>query len=301
MQSQDTLYRYLFNDANVRGELVQLQDSFQAILDNNNYPAPIAELIGEMLAATCLLTATLKFEGEVALQLQSEGAVKYIVINGTHDQKVRGVARWDEQLETLPSSFDQLFYKGVLVITITPDKGERYQGMVALDKGSLAACLESYFEQSEQLATRVMLATDLSTDKPRAGGILLQVLPTSSEATQRADRPEFDHLMQLTDTLTSKEMLELPAQDVLYRLYHQETVELFSPQPVQFTCSCSRERSAAALASVDKQELLDIIASDGDIKMNCQYCHAEYRFDAIDVETLHAGGELGPDQGSTAH
>lgn len=289
MQTADTLHRYLFNDAHVRGELVQLQQSYQAILEAYPYPPAIKQLLGELMAATCLLTATLKFEGEVALQLQSEGAVKYAVINGTHDQQLRGVARWDEQLEALPEQFSDLFHKGVLAITITPIEGERYQGMVALDKPTLAECIEAYFEQSEQLTTKVVLKTDSESDKPSAAGALLQILPTTSERTEPADRPRFEHLSILTESLTLKEMVTLPAQEILHRLYHEEDVELFPAQPVVFKCTCSRERSAAALANVDKQELLDIVAQDGDIKMNCQYCHAEYRFDAIDVEAIHSG------------
>lgn len=289
MQQSDQLYRYIFNQANIRGELVQLQQSYQSVIESYDYPPVIQKLLGELMAATCLLTATLKFEGEVSLQLQGEGPVKYAVINGTHDQKLRGVARWDEQLAQLPEQFEQLFIKGVLAITITPKDGERYQGMVALDKPSLGECIEAYFEQSEQLATKVMLKTSISADMPHAAGILLQVLPTSSQATEVEDRPDFEHLAQLTDTLTEQEMFSLPAKEILYRLYHQEDAELFTPQAVVFQCSCSRERSASALANVDKQELLDIVVADGDVSMNCQYCHAEYRFDAIDIEAIHAG------------
>lgn len=289
MQQSDQLHRYIFNQANIRGELVQLQKTYQSVLESYEYPEVIQQLLGELMAATCLLTATLKFEGEVSMQVQGEGPIKYAVINGTHDQKMRGVARWDEQLETLPSSFDQLFIKGILAITITPKQGERYQGMVALDKPTLAECIEAYFEQSEQLATKVILKTSSVGEQPNAAGVLLQVLPTSSEATTSADRPEFDHLAQLTETLTSTELFSLPAQEILYRLYHQEDAELFTPQNVVFKCSCSREKSASALANVDKQELLDIVVAEGDIKVNCQYCHAEYRFDAIDIESIHTG------------
>ena len=291
MSSNDFLYRYLFNDAHVRGELVQLTKSYQDILNAYPYPPVIQSLLGELMAASCLLTATLKFEGEIALQLQSEGVVKYAIINGTHDQKMRGVARWDEQLRELPDNFQDLFHKGVLVITITPDEGERYQGMVALDKPTLAECIQDYFEQSEQLSTFIKLETSLADGQQKAGGMLLQVLPTTSEATVTADRPEFEHLVKLTETITPDELLELTGNDVLYRLYHNEEVEVFEPQAVQFKCTCSRERSAAAIANVDKAELLDIIAKEGDIKMNCQFCHTEYRFDAIDVEAIHAGGQ----------
>jgi molecular chaperone Hsp33 len=118
--------------------------------------------------------------------------------------------------------------------------------------------------------------------------MFLQVLPLSSESTQKADT-DFEHLSAITDTIKDQELFNLPAEDILHRLYHGEDIELYPATKVVFKCSCSKERSAAALAAVGKEELLDIVAKDGDIKMNCQYCHTEYSFDAIDVESIHAG------------
>lgn len=285
----DQLHRYIFPKASVRGELVRLDSSYAEILAANDYPLAIQQLLGELMAAASLLTATLKFEGDIAVQLQGDGPVKYAVINGTHDQKLRGVARWDESLSDLPQDFPDLFVNGILAITITPKHGERYQGMVAIDKNSLAECIEEYFMQSEQLTTRVFLHTQLGGAHPLAAGMLLQILPTSSAVTSKADRPEFEHLSQLTETMSAAELFSLPAEEILHRLYHQEEIELYEPQAISFKCSCSKERSAAAIASVDKQELLEIIAKEGDVCINCQYCHAEYHFDAIDIEAIHAG------------
>ncbi len=294
--SFDTLQRYLFNQANVRGEMVQLQASYQAILDAYAYPTVIQQLLGELMAATALLNATLKFEGEIGLQIQSEGVVKYAVINGTNDLTLRGVARWDETLDELPSDFAALFEKGFLVITITPKEGERYQGIVGLDKPSLAECIETYFLQSEQLATQVRLYAKAG-DVPMAGGTLLQILPTSSEATNVTETTEFAHLSALTETLTAEELFTLPANDVLYRLYHQEEVEVFTPAEVRFECHCSREKTITALRNIAEPELLNIIAEEGYISMNCQFCNTEYRFDELDVKAIHAG--FSPDAGST--
>ncbi|WP_158972741.1 Hsp33 family molecular chaperone HslO [Paraglaciecola sp. L3A3] len=284
----DQLHRFLFNKGNVRGELVRLESSYQQILNSYKYPPIIQKILGELMAATSLLTATLKFEGDIAIQLQSEGALNYAVINGTHKQELRGVARWDEELTELPDTFQQLIQKGVLVITITPKDGERYQGMVALDKPTLAECIESYFLQSEQLATKVILRTQLNPNDEKVCGLFLQIMPTSSQTTEKHET-DFDHLSQLTDTIKNQELFELPAEEILYRLYHQEEVELYPANDVVFKCSCSKERSAGALASVSKEELLEIVEQEGDIKMNCQYCHTEYTFDAIDVESIHAG------------
>lgn len=284
----DQLHRYLFNQGNVRGEMVRLEESFGAILNSYHYPPVIQNLLGELMVATSLLTATIKFQGDIAIQLQGDGPISYAVINGTHNQHLRGVARWDESISELPNDFNALFPKGIMVITISPDDGERYQGIVALDKGSLAECIEAYFNQSEQLATKVLIRTQTSPETPKACGMLLQVLPTSSAATSAADT-DFDHLAKLTETIKNEELFTLPAQEVLYRLYHQENAEIFTPSPVKFKCSCSRERTATALSSMNKNELLEIIAQDGAVKMNCQYCHTEYAFDTIDVESIHAG------------
>jgi len=296
MSKFDQLHRYVFNKASVRGELVQLHQSYRSILESQEYPEIVQHLLGELLAAASLLTATLKFEGDIALQLQSEGFIQYAVINGTHQQSMRGVARWDQAIEQVPTCFADLFEKGVLVITITPEEGERYQGMVALDKDSLGECIESYFTQSEQLPTRVILKTQIKKDNQAAGGLFLQVLPTSSEASELTERPEFEHLRAITETITEQELLFLSAHDVLHRLYHQEELQVYAPQDVRFKCSCSKERSANAIASIDKQELLDIIAEEGSVKLNCQYCHTEYSFDAIDVEALHNDGFAPPEQ-----
>jgi len=284
----DQLHRYLFNQGNVRGEMVRLENSFQAILDSYPYPPVIQQLLGELMAAASLLTATLKFDGDIAIQIQGEGPLSYAVINGTHNQQLRGVARWDEALVKLPTDFNELILNGVLVITITPEQGERYQGMVALDKPTLAECIEGYFEQSEQLATKVILRTQLIENQAKACGMFLQVLPINSQATDKVDTA-FEHLSALTDTIKNEELFELPAEDILHRLYHQEEIELYPPTKVVFKCNCSKERSAIALSGLSKEELLDIVAKDGDIKMNCQYCHTEYSFDAIDVESIHAG------------
>jgi molecular chaperone Hsp33 len=291
--SFDLLHRYIFNQANVRGELVRLEDSYQAILDSNEYPPVIQRLLGELMAATSLLTATLKFAGDIAIQLQGEGVIKYAVINGavskgSEQQKLRGVARWDEELATLPENFADLFVNAVMVITITPEQGERYQGMVALDKPSLAECIEGYFSQSEQLATKVLLRTQLQADSSKACGMFLQVLPTSSDITDIADT-QFEHLSTLTDTVRNDELFTLPPEELLYRLYHQEQVELFKAQQIVFKCTCSKKRSAGALSGISQEELLAIVAEEGQITMNCQYCHTEYRFDAIDVQAIHSG------------
>ena len=285
MKEQDQLYRYLFEHHQVRGELVQLDQTFRHMVAAQEYPAPVRQLLGELLVATSLLTATLKFEGSITVQLQGNGPVSLAVINGDHQQQLRGVARWQGELPANPN-LKALVGDGHLVITISPDEGERYQGIVSLESDSLASSLESYFAQSEQLATRIWIRTGGSAAEPLAAGMLLQALPASGE--QHAD--EFDHLSKLTDTIKDEELFTLPAEEILYRLYHEEEVRLFAPQAIQFRCTCSRERCEQALLQVGQVEVEAMIHEQGQIDMHCDYCGTHYQFDAIDAQALFAEG-----------
>ncbi|ODR85089.1 Hsp33 family molecular chaperone HslO [Shewanella xiamenensis] len=278
--TQDILHRYLFDNADVRGELVQLQDSYQQVIGSHAYPPVLQTLLGELLAATSLLTATLKFSGDISVQLQGNGPVSLAVINGNNQQQLRGIARWDGELAD-DASLADLFGQGYMVITLTPDEGERYQGVVALDKPTLAACVEDYFNQSEQLPTAMWLFAD----GKQAAGMFLQILPS-----QEDHNADFEHLCQLTATIKAEELFTLEAQDVLHRLYHQEEVLLFDPIEVSFKCTCSRERSAAAIKTIDQAEVEAILAEDGKVEMGCEYCNAKYVFDAIDVAAIYANG-----------
>lgn len=278
--TQDILHRYLFDNADVRGELVQLQNSYQQVIGSHAYPPVLQILLGELLAATSLLTATLKFSGDISVQLQGNGPVSLAVINGNNLQQLRGIARWDGELADNASLAD-LFGQGYMVITLTPDEGERYQGVVALDKPTLAACVEDYFNQSEQLPTALWLFAD----GKQAAGMFLQILPS-----QEDHNADFEHLSQLTATIKAQELFTLEAQDVLHRLYHQEEVRLFDPIEVSFKCTCSRERSAAAIKTIDQAEVEAILAEDGKVEMGCEYCNAKYVFDGIDIAAIYANG-----------
>ena len=278
--AKDSLYRYIFDGVSVRGELVQLGDTYQQIISSKEYPAPVQTLLGELLVATSLLTATLKFEGSITVQLQGDGPVKLAVINGDHDQKLRGVARWEGDVPAT-TNIKELLGNGHMVITITPTKGERYQGVVGLEGESLATCLEGYFANSEQLKTRIWLRTGEFEGAAKAAGMLLQIMPDG-----QGEEGDFEHLEQLTETVKNDELFSLEAEDVLYRLYHQETVKLFDPQEVVFQCGCSRERSASAIASIERTEIEHILTEEGKISLHCDYCGSSYDFDSVDVAAL---------------
>ena len=281
MPQHDQLHRYLFENFAVRGELVTVSQTLQQILENHTYPQPVKTVLAELLVATSLLTATLKFEGSITVQLQGDGPVRLAVINGDNNQQLRGVARYEGELPS-DGKLQSLIGNGQLIITITPEQGERYQGIIALDADTLAGCLEHYFAQSEQLATKLWIRTGYHQGEPRAAGILLQALPAQSE-DHSAD---FDHLTQLTATIKDEELFGLEAEEILYRLYHQDKVRVFDPQAVEFRCTCSRARCEGALLQIEKEEVLEMVQELGKIDMHCDYCGAQYQFDGIDVETL---------------
>lgn len=281
MSNQDLLYRYLFEEYEVRGELVQLDHTYRHVVEAQNYPVQVQKLLGELLVATSLLTATLKFEGSITVQLQGDGPVRLAVINGDNNQQLRGVSRYEGELPS-DGKLQSLIGNGQLIITITPEQGERYQGIIALDADTLAGCLEHYFARSEQLATKLWIRTGYHEGAPRAAGIMLQELPAQSEDHSN----DFDHLTQLTSTIKDEELFGLQAEEILYRLYHQDKVRVFDPQAVEFRCTCSRERCEGALLQIEKEEVMEMVQELGKIDMHCDYCGAQYQFNGIDVETL---------------
>lgn len=285
----DQLHRYLFTNHAVRGELVSLSETFQQIVAGHDYPAEVKNLLGEMLVATSLLTATLKFDGDITVQLQGDGPLKLAVINGNNLQEMRGVARLQGDIAP-ESTLKQMIGNGYMVITISPSEGERYQGVVGLEGENLAECLEDYFMRSEQLPTRIFIRTGESEGKAAAGGMLLQVLPA-----QDTDAEEFSHLAQLTTTIKAEELFTLPANEVLYRLYHQEEVTLYEPQDVCFKCTCSRQRCADALLTLPDAEIMEMLEEDEKIDMHCDYCGSYYLFDAMDIVSIRSGANSSND------
>ncbi|MDX2368688.1 MAG: Hsp33 family molecular chaperone HslO [Colwellia sp.] len=283
----DVLNRYLFNDMHVRGELVQLSKSYQSIIKNHNYPVGVRLLLGELMTATCLLSATLKFEGEITVQLQGDGPIGYMSVNGDNNQTMRGIAKLKpEQEHTKANSLHELIGKGTMVITIRPAKGEAYQGVVALEEATLAECLAHYFEVSEQIPTKIWLFSD--DDKQQVAGSLVQLLPDGDGSSENLTKQEsdFEHIAQLTNTIKADEIFSLEAQALLFRLYHQEKVSLFDPQAVSYQCGCSRVKCLGAISQIEPTEIESILAEQSKISMTCDYCLTTYDFFYEDLKSF---------------
>ncbi len=280
--NKDQLSRFLFEELGVRGEIVSLDASFQAALALHQYPTVVAEQLGQILAASALLSATLKFDGSLILQIQGDGPISMLVAQSNNQQTVRGLALWDGQIEA--GNLASLFGDGRLVLTIKPTKGKAYQGIVSLEGHSLSDAFESYFSQSEQLKTRLWFA--VNADK--AVGLLLQELP--AHAGQQAD---WERVEMFADTITNKELLSLPTDEVLHRLFHEESIRLYEPQAVTFNCDCSRAKVEAGLVTVGHAELLSLIKEKGSVETHCDFCNKHYHFDAVDIEQLFSDGKTG--------
>jgi molecular chaperone Hsp33 len=280
MFMRDLRQRFYFAHSPVRGEIVQLTQTLNDIFNKHDYPLAIKRLLGELLTASVLLTATLKLEGRLSLQARGNGALKMMMAECNHHHEIRGIAQLDEHATFADdANLITCLGEGILVITLEPEHGQRYQGVVSLEGETISQCLESYFSQSEQLPTRLWLASDAT----HAAGLLLQALPQSQDDE---DEDRWPRVVQLTQTLKPQELLELPTDEVLYRLYHEESVTLPDAEKVTFACTCSRENTANALVSVGQAECDDIIEEQGDIRLNCQFCHTEYVFTARDVSLL---------------
>lgn len=277
MSNPDQIQRILFEQIDVRGVVVGLETSYQEVLARHDYPPVLQRVLGEMLAAVSMLSATLKFDGRLLLQAEGEGQVKMLMAECNRHQDLRAIARYDGELgEDL--SFDQLLQNGRIALTIEPEKGQRYQGVVPLENETLAQCLQAYFEQSEQLGTSIQLAAD----GQRAAGLMLQVMP----AEGRGDE-DWNRVSMLASTLKDEELLQLDNEALLFRLFHEEVCRLYEPQPLRFRCDCSRERSAEALKFMTEEELLEILKEqNGIIDVGCQFCNQTYNFDETDIRAL---------------
>ncbi len=282
----DTLQRFLFERLSVRGEVVHLDATWREALSRHDYPPPVRTLLGEMMASCLLLSATLKLQGSIIMQIQGDGPVSLMVVEATAQRTLRGLAH--SVAEVPEGNLQAKFGSGRLVITVDHGKegtAQRYQGIVALEGKTLAAALDAYLERSEQLPTRLWLASN----EQCAAGLLLQRLPGAG-----ADEDAWDRVVTLGATITDNELLELPAAAIIQRLFHQEDVWLLDAEAVSFRCSCSRERVAGMLHNLGPDEVTDILRTEGEIEVTCEFCNKRYTFDAVDAQQLFAeGAQLG--------
>jgi len=278
------IQRFSFDNSNVRGERVILNQAYQEIIKRKHYPAPLENLLGEFVAAIALLRDIIKIDGVLSLQAKGEGDLSAIMVECDELQNLRGIAQWQEGA-SFPDklSLKETLAGGYLVITITPTNGRRYQGVVELVGDSLAECLEQYFTQSEQLPSRVWLASDGAS----CAGLFLQRLP--AEQAKENDEDAWERFTQLASTVKDEELLQLETLDLLHRLYHEEELRFYDAKAMQFNCSCSRQRTLDALLSIGVEEIKEILLEQGEINIDCQFCAEHYLFQETDLVDILGG------------
>ena len=279
MQISDHLHRFLFDNTPVRGNIVHLDESYTQSLQHHDFPPILRQTLGELMAASALLAATLKLQGgALILQVQGKGPLKLLVVECTADLGIRATAKWSGDLDGM--SFNEMVDNGQFVITLDPrDGGQPYQGIVAVEGNSIAEILQNYMQRSEQIDTHLWLACDGKT----AAGMLLQKLPDQPDAE---DPDTWNRIITLAETVQDNELLTLPAATLLQRLFHEDDIRLFKEQAVAFHCSCSRKSVANMLRMLGEEEVAEILAEEDTIDIHCDFCNAEYHFDQVDAEQL---------------
>ena len=294
MRDGDSLRRFVFERFPVRGYVVHLDACWRALIEHHAYPDIVRDTLGEAVAATVLLAATLKFDGLLTLQVQGPGPMHLLVVQATHRMAVRAVARWHSALPVGRPSLATLSGGGRLTVTVeNADRSSRYQGVVPLSGERLADCFEGYFARSEQLPTRLWLTATAEG----AAGLLLQRLPSGASASAEelehaaaAGAEHWNRIQHLAGTLSAAELAVLPSGELLRRLFHEEDVRLFEPGPVFFQCNCSRERVSGILRSLGEGEVRDILRERSTVEVRCEFCNRAWQYDAVDVEGLFAVG-----------
>jgi molecular chaperone Hsp33 len=300
MHDRDCMHRFVFEHYPIRGHLVHLDAAWRALIEHREYPESIRDLLGEAVAASLLLAATIKFDGVLSLQLRGDGFVHLLLAQCTSGLGVRGLARYREEAEGAAAStadlrVADLIGAGNLTVKLETDEGaQRYQGIVPISGGRLAESLQGYFENSEQLPTRLWLYADAQG----ASGMLLQRLPGEGGGGSPAADAEVDdawrRVQLIGDTLTREELRTLTDLEILRRLFNEDDLRLFEPSPVYFRCRCSRERVAGMLQGLGEAETRAVLAERGEVEVRCDFCNRAYVFDAVDVARLFNAGASAP-------
>lgn len=297
MSDNDLLHRFIIENTRVRGEMVHLNTTWKAVLERYDYPENVKRILGEAFAACALLSATIKYDGSLILQIRGDGPLHLLVVQATSNGTLRGLARWQSDVPT--KGLGDIFGNAQMVMTIEPPEGEPYQGVIALQGENIKDAIENYFTQSEQLNTRLWLA---SSDE-QCTGFLLQELPETKDSKPSdldKDHSDWDHAAHLSATLTYDELLSLSTKEILHRLFHEDDIRLFDPSPISFRCSCSNKRISQMILSLGLDEARSIIKEQKKIQVDCEFCNAQYTYDSIDVENIFTASSH-PEAPTTHH
>ncbi|MEO0974679.1 MAG: Hsp33 family molecular chaperone HslO [Pseudomonadota bacterium] len=285
-RTPDKVRRFVFEEAPVRGQLVDLTESWKAALATRRYAIPVREVLGQAMGAVALLASSLKFDGRMTLQVTGDGPLRMLVVQCRSDLSMRAMSHAeDDACET--TTFRELVGDGRLVLSLEATDGQRYQGIIALERPTFVACLENYFANSEQLPTRLWLRAN----RQRVVGLLLQKMPLEENVPEAAEAEATNHwgrLQGLVDVASPDELLRHDDEALLRKLFTSDDVRLFDPTPLRFHCPCSRERIARVLRMMGREEVDAEVAESGALTVSCEFCGRSYAYDEEDVAQLFA-------------
>jgi molecular chaperone Hsp33 len=268
---------FLLEDCGIRGVVVRLEETWRQVIAQHEYPPNVRTLLGEGVCATVLLASGYKTKPNVSLQLQSEGPLKLLLIQCSEELRVRGMAQYRE----LPPDDGGLLSEGKLVVNLDTGKPQGFfQGIVPLASERLDACLEAYFRQSEQLPTRLVL----KTSETRVAGMLVQVLPGRD-----VDAEEFQTVAAAATGVSARELTELPADELLLKLFDRHSIRLFKARPVAHDCRCTPERLSGVVRMLGEEELKTLLADQGHVELKCEFCNRAFRYDDAAVAAILRG------------
>jgi molecular chaperone Hsp33 len=278
MKESDTLQRFIFEHANIRGEIVHIEKTYQTIMNQRDYPPMVKNLLGEAIISCLLLASSIKFEGSLNLQFQGDERLPLLLVQCDHELNIRAFAKYAEHLEII--DYATAFLKGQMVLTISQhNQTQVYQSMVPIQATSMSENLMTYFAQSEQIATRVWLAVN----EDMAAGMLLQLMP-GQDTLQREQF--WEYAVQLGQTVSEEELLTLDNATLLYRLYNETDIRIFESRSTRFQCRCNLEKMKQVITILGEEEAKELLKEQGVITINCDFCNHKYTFDPIDVTML---------------
>lgn len=284
MSNQDVLIRFIFDKIPVRGEYVNINNSFQTIVQQHAYPPPISQLLGEALAVAALLSASIKFDGRLTVQFQGKGKLKFLLAQCNNQLQMRGLVKWEGELSY--SELMDSFNDGVLVIMLdSNNQKNRYQGIVSWRGNSLVESIEGYFKESEQLATKLWLAVNETS----AVGLLLQAMPGTSDVNiieKEIIDSHWSRVTGLAEQLEADSLLSVSHETLLTNLYPEDEIRVFPSMPITFHCACTRKRGEDAIYILGKAEAEAELKDKQTIVVTCDFCNKEYVFDRVDVAEI---------------
>ncbi len=279
MFDNDNIQRFLFDETNVRGEIIHLDKVLQQLFNKHNYPLAVEKLLTETLLCSILMSSTLKFNGQLTVQFQSKAAVSLLLIKCNNKFQVRGLAQFTKDLTD--KEYINSLNNGSLIITIESDNNVKpYQSIVPLNNG-VKESIENYFSQSEQLPTKFIL----SSTETKAAGIMLQQMPEQKDLENLTENT-WQHLITLAETITDEEILNLDNESMLYRLFHEEKCRLFDSHQIQFKCPCSKAKMLETVRTIGKDDAMNLLKTHKTINVQCDFCLQNYAFEKNDITYL---------------